>query len=158
MAADSSPVYAKGALLGSDKDWYHGELNTVQAQHALSVSGGDCFLVRVSQGDLILSLIHHGQLHHINIKYGPGWYELESGSAQRSFTELEELVSHYSENPIIIDDLNVILGAACIRAGQYFIQWKVKSRNLEVYLTSYCLPYVYNSSRPIKELQKGVLI
>ena len=69
------------ALLGSDKDWYHGEISTVQAQHALSVSGRDCFLVRVSQGDLILSLIHHGQLYHINIKYGPGWYELDSGSS-----------------------------------------------------------------------------
>ena len=37
MAVDSSPTYAKGALLGSDKD-YHGELSTVHAQHALSIN------------------------------------------------------------------------------------------------------------------------
>ena len=67
MAVAGSSVYAKGVLVGSDKDWYHGELSRVQAEHALTVSGRDCFLVRVSQRALILSLIHHGQVHHINI-------------------------------------------------------------------------------------------
>ena len=107
-------VYAKGSLLGSEKDWYHGELGRVQAEHVLAVSGCDCFLVRVSEGALILSLSHHGQLHHLNIKYGPGWYELESGSAQYSFTELEELVDHYSSNDI--GALGIRLGVACKNA------------------------------------------
>ena len=111
MAVADSSTYSKGVPLGWEKDWYHGELSRVQAEHALTVSGCDCFLVRVSQGALILSLIHHGQVHHVSIKYGPGWYELESGSAQYSFTELEELVAHYSSNDI--GDLKITLGAAC---------------------------------------------
>ena len=107
-------VYAKGSPLGCDQDWYHGELERVQAEHVLAISGGDCFLVRVSQGALILSLLHHGQPHHLNIKYGPGWYELDSGLAQYSFTGLEELVDHYSSNNI--GQLNIPLGTACKKA------------------------------------------
>ena len=43
--------------------------------------------------------------NYVNIKRGPGWYELESGSsAQNSFPELEELVSHYSSEPIVISE------------------------------------------------------
>ena len=114
----SPPVYVQGALVGSDKDWFHGELSRVQAEHALTVSACDCFLVRVSQGALILSLLHHGQVHHINIHYGPGWYELESGSAQYSFTELEELVSHYRETAIS-DSLNITLGEVCQKTGEF---------------------------------------
>ncbi len=106
-----SVTYAKGSPLGCDKDWYHGELSRVEAEQALATYGRDCFLVRVSEGALILSLIHHGILHHLNIKYGLGWYELESGSAQYSFIELEELVSHYSSKDI--GALDVMLGVAC---------------------------------------------
>ena len=110
-------VYAKGALPGSNKDWYYGQLSRVQAEHALAVFGQHCFLVRENQGDLVLSLLHHGQLHHVNIKYGPGWYELENGSAQYSFTGLEELVDHYRETAIS-DTLKVTLGAVCGKAGE----------------------------------------
>ena len=112
MAVASSSVYAKGSLLGSDKDWYHGQLTRVEAEQALTASGCDCFLIREDGRALVLSLIHHGQVHHVNIKYGPGWYELESGSAQYSFTELDELVSHYSSEPIS-KHLKLTLGVAC---------------------------------------------
>ena len=112
MAVASSSDYAKGSLLGSDKDWYHGQLTRVEAEQALTASGCDCFLIREDGRTLVLSLIHHGQVHHINIKYGPGWYELESGSAQYCFTELDELVSHYSSEPIS-EYLNLTLGVAC---------------------------------------------
>ena len=110
-------AYVKGSRspLGSDQDWYHGELGRVQAEHVLAVSGCDCFLVRVSEGALILSLIHHGQLHHLDIKYGPGWYELDGGSAQYSFTELEELVDHYRKNNI--GGLSLQLGISCKKAN-----------------------------------------
>ena len=114
MAVASSGVYAKGSLLGSDQDWYHGQLSRVEAEQALTASGCNCFLIRESQGALVLSLIHHGQVHHVNIKYGPGWYELEGGSAQYSFTELEELVSHYSSEHIS-EGLKLTLGVACQR-------------------------------------------
>ena len=116
MAVAGPYVYDKAVLACSNKDWFHGELTTVQANHVLTVSQRDCFLVRVDRGALVLSLCHRGQLHHIKIKYGPGWYELESGSAQYSFTELEELVSHYSET-VISDDLKFTLGAACEKTG-----------------------------------------
>ena len=112
MAVASSGVYDKGSLLESDQDWYHGPLSRVEAEQALTASGQDCFLIRESQGALVLSLIHHGQVHHVNIKYGPGWYELEGGSAQYSFSELEELVSYYSSEHISVD-LALILGKAC---------------------------------------------
>ena len=107
-------VYAKGSPLESDKDWYHGELDRVQAEQVLAVFGCDCFLVRVGQGALILSLLHHGQPHHFNIKYGHGRYELDSGSTQHSFTGLEELVDYYSSHPI--GQLNIPLGTACKKA------------------------------------------
>ena len=112
MAVASSGVYAKGSPLGSDKDWYHGQLTRVEAEQALTASGCNCFLIREDGRALVLSLIHHGQVHHVNIKYGPGWYELESGSAQYSFTELDELVSHYSSEPIS-EHLKLTLGVSC---------------------------------------------
>ena len=111
MAVASSSAYAEGSLLGSDKDWYHGQLTRVEAEQALTASGCDCFLVREDGRALVLSLIHQGQAHHVNIRNGPGWYELESGSAQYSFTELDELVSHYSKEPIN-DHLKVTLEVA----------------------------------------------
>ena len=117
MAVASSSIYAKGSLLGSDKDWYHGQLTRVEAEQALTASGCDCFLIREDGRALVLSLIHHGQVHHVNIKYGPGWYELESGSAQYSFTELDELVSHYSSEPIS-EHLKLTLGVACVAKGK----------------------------------------
>ena len=117
MAVASSSVYAKGSLLDSDKDWYHGQLTRVEAEQALTASGCDCFLIREDGRALVLSLIHHGQVHHVNIKYGPGWYELESGSAQYSFTELVELISYYSSEPIS-EHLKLTLGVACVATGK----------------------------------------
>ena len=112
-----STVYDRGSLLVSDKDWYHGQLTRVEAEQALTASGCDCFLIRDDGRALVLSLIHHGQVHHVNIKYGPGWYALESGSAQYSFTELDELVSHYSSEPIS-EHLKLTLGVACVATGK----------------------------------------
>ena len=117
MAVASSGVYAKGSLLGSDQDWYHGQLTRVEAEQALTASGCDCFLIREDGRALVLSLIHHGQVHHVNIKNGPGWYELESGSAQYSFTELDELVSHYSSEPIS-EQLKLTLGVTCTNTSK----------------------------------------
>ena len=105
-------VYAEGSLVGSDKDWFHGELTTVEAEQALRASGYDCFLVRKCQGALVLSLIHHGELHHINIKYGPGWYALENGSSPYSFTELEDLVTYYCSYTIS-ENLKIRLDQVC---------------------------------------------
>jgi len=132
MADGGSTIYAKGFLLGSDKDWYHGELNPIEAERALIASGdGDgCFLIRQNNKALFLSLIHQGQVHHIGIKYGPGWYELDGGTAQYSFIELEELVSHY-QSEVISDTLNVTLAAVCIKrardedSGTHLLQIKI---------------------------------
>ena len=109
-------AYVKGSPLDWDKDWYHGELGRVEAEQALTASGCDCFLVRVSEGALVLSLIHHGQLHHINIKYSPGCYELKSGSEEYNFTGLKALVSHYRINAI--GGIGVSLGAACEKTSK----------------------------------------
>ena len=114
MANDSTSIYAKGFPFNCDQDWYHGELSRVEAEQVLTASKCDCFLVRVSEESaLILSLIHHGQIYHVNIKYGLGWYELESDSTQYSFPELEELVDHYSSDDI--EDLKITLGEFCER-------------------------------------------
>ena len=98
--------------MGSDKEWYYGELTRDEAERALKTSGRDCFLIRQSQGVFITSLTHDGEFHHITIKYGRGWYELENGSAPYSFTELEELVDYYCKYPISYD-LSVTLGPVC---------------------------------------------
>ena len=111
-AKESSLTYTRGSLVGSDKEWYHGELTREEAEKALKVSGCDSFLIRHCQGVPVLSLIHHGQVHHITIKYGPGWYELENGTAQYSFLELDDLVTYYRKYPISPDNA-FILGEAC---------------------------------------------
>ena len=98
--------------MGSDKEWYHGELTRDEAEQALKESGCDCFLIRHCQGVLILSLIHDGGFHHINVKYGPGWYELENGTAEYTFDELNELVEYYGCSPIS-HDLHIKLGQVC---------------------------------------------
>ena len=115
--AVAGPVYDKGCLVGSDKEWYHGELTRDQAEQALQTSGCDCFLIRHCQGVLVLSLIHDGGFHHITIVYGPGWYELENGSAQYSFTELEDLVTYYWGYHIS-PDLAFTLGCACEKKAE----------------------------------------
>ena len=116
MAVASSSAYAKGSLLGSDKEWCHGQLTRVEAEQALATYGCDCFLIREDGRALVLSLIHHRQLHHVNIEYGPGWYELENGSAPYSFTELDELVSHYATEPIN-ENLRVTLQVPCEKSS-----------------------------------------
>jgi len=109
VAMATSSSYSEGVLLGSDKDWYHGKLTGNAAEQLLVDSGQDCFLVRQDGRALTLSLIHEGKVHHMNIKYGPGWYELEGGAAkQYSFIDLDELVSHYQSN-VLSADLQVIL-------------------------------------------------
>ncbi len=120
MAIADPSLYAEGSPLITDKDWYHGELSRDEAEQALATSGRDCFLVRASQGALILSLIHHGILHHIKIKHGcSGYHELESSSSQYLFIELEDLVSYYGRHDI--KELKTTLGAACVKktAGRY---------------------------------------
>ena len=118
MAVARTNPYTRGILLStSDEDWYHGELTRVKAEQALGASGCDCFLIRESEGGLVLSLTHHGQVHHVAIKYGPDWYELEGGSAQHRFTELDDLVSYYHRKPIR-GDLKVTLGLACEKIGE----------------------------------------
>ena len=96
----ASNVYAKGCLIDSDKDWYHGELTRNQAEEALRASGSNCFLIRESEGNLILSLIHYGEIYHNVIKHGPGWYSL---SSEERFSDLNELVSYYHNNAIITE-------------------------------------------------------
>ena len=113
MGVAKSNLFNRGSLLkNNDEDWYHEELTRVEAEQALAASGCDCFLIREREGDLVLSLTHHGQVHHVAINYGPSWYELEGGSAQDRFTELDDLVSYYHRKPIR-GDLKITLGLAC---------------------------------------------
>jgi hypothetical protein len=116
MSETAAPGYSEGTTAWSGQDWYHEELTKEAAEHALKESGRDCFLIRQTQGVLVLSLIHGGEFHHITIKYGPRWYELENGTAQYSFTELEELVDYYCSNPLTVDS-DLKLGQACKRSG-----------------------------------------
>ena len=111
-------LYAKGSLPCSNQEWYHGELTRVEAELALAASDCDCFLIRESEGGLVLSFTHHGQVHHVAIKYGPGWYELEGGSAQDRFPELVDLVSYYHGNTIS-ESLQVTLGQSCQRTNTH---------------------------------------
>ena len=106
-------TYATVSILSYDDDWFHRELTREKAEEALAASGCDCFLVRQRQGALVLSLIQHGELHHINIKSGPGWYELDEH--YQAFSQLQELVDHYRTNLISNEISN--LGIAYKRKG-----------------------------------------
>ena len=108
-------AYARGSPLESDKPWYHGPLTKPAAEKALQDTGYDSFMVRESEGRLVLSLVHHGQLYHLDVHHGPGWYELHCGTALYSFVELGDLVSHYSCNPLS-DAMKITLGIACPKA------------------------------------------
>ena len=114
MAAN---VYVKACPVDSDKDWCHEELTRDQAEEALRASGSNCFLIRESKGNLVLSLIHHGDIYHMVIKRGPGWYSL---SSVEHFSDVNEFVSHFHNNPIIITESGeaLTLGAACRKAGK----------------------------------------
>ena len=112
--------------MGSDKEWYHGELTRDEAEQALKATGHDSSLIRHCRGVLVLSLIHDGGFHHITISYGPGWYELENGSAQYSFTELDDLVTYYQIYHLS-PDVAFTLGQACAagkRVNDHALQWK----------------------------------
>ena len=110
-------VYAKGCPVNSDKDWYHGELTRDQAEETLRASGSNCFLIRESKGNLVLSLIYHGDIHHTVIKRGPGGYSL---SSVKNFSDLNELVSYCHNNPIITESGETLtLGAACRKAADH---------------------------------------
>ena len=111
-------LYDRGSLSCSNQEWFHGELTRVEAEQALAASGCDCFLIRESEGGLVLSLTHHGQVHHVAVKYGPGWYELEGDSAQDRFTELVDLVSYYHGNTIS-ESLQATLGQSCQRTDTH---------------------------------------
>ena len=108
MMESSSHTYTRGSLVGSNKEWYHGELTIDEAEQALKASGCDCFLIRHCQGGLILSLINDQKIDHSKIDYGPGWYQLH-GEHQK-FSMLQELIDHYCHNPMSDE---VTLGAAC---------------------------------------------
>ena len=92
MAAN---IYYEACHEDSDKDWYHGELTRDQAEESLRASGSNCFLIRESKGSLVLSLLLHGQIHHLKIKHGPRWYSLEGRSSIERFSDLNELVSYH---------------------------------------------------------------
>ncbi len=115
-ACSGGNTYTKGSPSYSNKDWYHGELSRVEAEQALAAFGRDCFLVRVSEGALILSLIHHGILHHLNIKYTPKGYSLLE-SPQELFQDLQELVACCRKHEIS-ETLKLTLGAACTMMPQ----------------------------------------
>ena len=83
-------TYTKASPVDSDKDWYHGELTRVQAEKALRKSkDSNCFLIRESKvkakRSLILCLINHGEIYHITIEYGPGWYRLEGELPEKTW-------------------------------------------------------------------------
>ena len=104
-----SGKYISGCLLEFDKEWYHGEQTREEAEEALKIANEDCFLIRHCKGVLVLSIIHDAKIAHTKIDYGPGCYQLD-GAPHQNFSELQELVNHYRNNPISDE---VTLGAAC---------------------------------------------
>ena len=114
MAAN---IYVKACPIDCDKDWYHGMLTRNQAEEALKASGSNCFLIRESKGSLVLSLIHHGDIYHMVIKRGPGWYSLSSVSSVEHFSDVNELTSYFHNNGVITESGEALtLGAACRKA------------------------------------------
>ena len=108
--------YTKGSLDPelSSRDWYHGEMTQDEAEEMLTASGNDCFLIRHDQQMLVLSLSHCEEFHHVKIKYGPGGYELENGTAHYSFLGLDDLIDYYRNNPLS-KVIGVKLDQACDR-------------------------------------------
>jgi hypothetical protein len=125
--AGGNSIYTKGLFQVFNEDWYHGELTGEEAEQALKASSCDCFLIRLSQGVLVLSLVHGGEFHHITIKHGPGRYELENSdpaAPRYRFAELEDLVTHYSSFPISCE-VYLTLGQACMKTPKEERQGKV---------------------------------
>ena len=109
VSSSTAGSYSQASMLCSKEDWFHGELTRDEAERALKASGSDCFLIRQSQGILVLSLIQGGETLHTKIEYGPGWYKLEGAS--QTFSELQELVHHHFSVPI--NNRFHVLGVAC---------------------------------------------
>ncbi len=124
MAVAASNGNMKGLLMDSDKEWYHGELTREQAEMTLRDNGSDCFLIRESKGSLVLSLINHGEKHHVKIAYQLGWYSIDGLS--KKFKELNELVEYISTHNISPNPNSraIFLGEICKKRmtrnkGQY---------------------------------------
>ena len=118
--------------MDSDKDWYHGELTKVQTEKTLKESqDSNCFLIRESRvkakRSLILSLIHHGEIYHITIEYGPGRYRLQGEPPEKIFSELDDLVSHYRDKALHIDP-KTTLGVACEKTENAIGKLQLDSR------------------------------
>ena len=108
---DSYYPYERGTSLVCNKAWYHGDLTRVEAEHALGTSDCDCFLVRESKGNLVLSLVRQSQICHIRIERFPGGYRLQ-GYRGDAFRDLQDLVAYHSVTPIS-DDPRIVLGLTC---------------------------------------------
>ncbi len=104
MTVAEPSIYMKGLQVDSDKEWYHGELTREQAEMTLRDNGSDCFLIRESKGSLVLSLINHGETHHVKITNQFGWYSI--GGWPEEFKELNELVKYIITHDIITLDPN----------------------------------------------------
>ena len=114
----NSHTNTRDFLVGSDKEWYHGELTRDEAEQALKASGCDCFLICHCQGDYFLSFTYRGHIYHMKIEHGLGWFKL-SGESKR-FNKLQELVGHYNSH-LIREDLLFVLETACEKKGAVVI-------------------------------------
>ena len=124
MASPMSKTYENSFMLEcTDKDWYHGELTRDQAEVALRANGSNCFLIRESKGNLVLSLIHHGQLFHTVIECRSGWYSLKGKRSQGCFNNLSQLVSFCCNIGFSATDKSPVmkLGAICKKADDDYI-------------------------------------
>lgn len=78
--------------------WFHGEISEEQATWALNAESGDCFLVRQTASNLVLSKKIRSRISHNIIHYSPGGYHLER--IDESFETIPELLAHYLFYPI----------------------------------------------------------
>ncbi|XP_002160090.1 cytoplasmic protein NCK2 [Hydra vulgaris] len=83
-----------------DKDWYHGTLSRSECEFLLNEHAKDGeYLIRNSEskpGDFSLSMKAPNRIKHFKILYGNNQYVI----GQRSFSNIDELLSHYKNYPI----------------------------------------------------------
>ena len=109
----NSAIYEVGSVFCLNKDWYHGKMTRFEAEKRLRSLGYNAFLIRWSNKEfLVLSIICDHNFCHIKIIHGPGGYELESTSSSdnKSFSELDDLISYYSKNVVTIGCHSATLG------------------------------------------------
>ena len=109
--ATTTGVYCKGFPADLIRyHWYYGKITEEETISVLYQEISNCYLVRQSANDLILSAKIKGWIKHFTINQSPEGYCLQGRNT--IFKTIHEMITHYQTFPV---ERTQKLGTACDR-------------------------------------------